>query len=369
MIRKNFVEVDLSAIRRNYRLMQQALGENVAVMAVVKADAYGHGLVPVSLALQQEGVCHFAVAIPEEGIALRQAGITGEILVLGQSTPASAQAALEWGLCETVFLPETVEILEKQALLQGKQASIHIKLDTGMNRIGLKTPEEARALVQALEKAPHVRVAGIFTHFADADNPAGEDGLSPATRKQLECFERLRSCFPEDIPNHLCNSALSLLGSRYHAQMIRQGISLYGYPPVPTSLPFTPALRWQTEVSYVKTVYPGESIGYGCAYTASREMRVATVAVGYGDGYHRALSDRGRMLIHGQRVPIVGRVCMDQTMVDVTEVPGVQAGDPAVLIGSQGGETITAEEVAAWADTICYEVLLAITARVPKIDR
>lgn len=191
--------------------------------------------------------------------------------------------------------------------------------------------------------------------------------MNPFTRAQLKRFCELRAHFNPDIPAHVANSAMSLLAPEAYFNMIREGISLYGYPPVPTNLPFTPALSWYTEIVHVKRVNAGESIGYGCTFIAPRDMLVATAAVGYGDGYHRAVSNRGAMLVHGRRAPIVGRVCMDQTMLDVTDIPGVQVGDETVILGCQGGERIDAVELASWAGTISYEVLLAVTARVPRV--
>ena len=367
MLRQNRVVIDLNAIRRNYQMLKDNVPADVAVMPVIKANAYGHGMVETARALSGVGASHFAVALPEEGIDLRLSGVQGEILVLGAAMPVAAPDAVAYRLTQTVFTPEMVALLEKEAQAQGGEALVHIKLDTGMNRIGLRTHQEAEALADALKAAPHVRATGIYTHFADADSPLEGGALNAFTRAQLERFGELRAHFDPAIPAHVANSAMSLLAPEAYFSMIREGISLYGYPPVQTSLPFTPALSWLTEVVHVKTVQPGDTIGYGRTFTAEKEMRVATVAVGYGDGYHRACSNRGAMLIHGRMAPIVGRVCMDQTMVDATDIPQVKPGDEVVLIGSQGGAHIDAEQLAGWADTISYEVLLAITARVPRL--
>lgn len=367
MIRQNRVMIDLDAIGANYRMIRDNIPPEVAVMPVIKANAYGHGMVETARTLARLGAKHFAVALPEEGIDLRLAGLEGEILVLGAAMPAAVADAVSYSLTQTVFTPEMVALLEEEALRQGKPAMMHIKLDTGMNRIGLRTRQEAESLAQALKHAPHVHVTGVYTHFADADNPLADGALNDFSRLQLQRFQQLRAHFDPAIPAHVANSAMSLLAPEAYFSMIREGISLYGYPPVSTHLPFVPALSWLTEVVHVKTISAGETIGYGRTFTASREMRVATVAVGYGDGYHRACSNRGQVLIHGQYAPIVGRVCMDQTMVDVTHIPDVRPGDEVVLIGSQGGKTIDAEQLAQWAGTISYEVLLAITARVPRV--
>ena len=366
MLRQNRVEIDMDAIRNNYRILRDQVPADVEVMPVIKANAYGHGMLETADALAGMGASHFAVALPEEGIELRLAGVEGEVLVLGAAMPRAAADCVRYGLTQTVFTPEMVAALDREAAAQSREALVHIKLDTGMNRIGLRTEEEADALAAALASAPHVRATGIYTHFADADNPLPDGGMNPFTRAQLKRFCELRAHFNPDIPAHVANSAMSLLAPEAYFNMIREGISLYGYPPVPTNLPFTPALSWYTEIVHVKRVNAGESIGYGCTFIAPRDMLVAT-AVGYGDGYHRAVSNRGAMLVHGRRAPIVGRVCMDQTMLDVTDIPGVQVGDETVILGCQGGERIDAVELASWAGTISYEVLLAVTARVPRV--
>lgn len=365
MLRQNCVRIDLSAIRNNYQILRDSVG--VEVMPVIKANAYGHGMLETARALCQVGARCFAVALCEEGLDLRLGGVEGEILVLGAAMPRAVEPAVRYGLSQTVFTPEMVRLLHEEACRQEKDALVHIKLDTGMNRIGLRTKEEALALAEALKMAPRVRVTGLYTHFADADNPTAGGVLNAFTREQLSRFRSLRACFDPSIPCHVANSAMSLLTPEAYFDRVREGISLYGYPPVHTELPFRPALSWQTEVVYVKEVEPGETIGYGRSFTAARRMRVATVAVGYGDGYHRTCSNRAQMLIRGRRVPIVGRVCMDQTMVDVTDVPECRVGDEVVLLGRQGDECIDAEELAAWAQTISYEVLLAITPRVPRV--
>jgi len=367
MLRKNRVLIDLDALRNNYRLVKKRLPDNVKVMCVVKADGYGHGMLETARALSQEGARQFAVAIAEEGVQLREHAISGEILVLGAAMPRAAAEAIRYDLSQTVFTPEMVHLLDREAAKQGKQAQVHIKLDTGMNRIGLRTVEEARAVAAALAQCPHVKPAGIYTHLAVADEPDDNGKLNEYSIMQLKRFAELRACFDPSIPAHAANSALTLLEPDGGLDMVRAGIVLYGYPPVKTEPGFRAVMSWQTEVVHVKTVQAGESIGYGCTFTAEREMRIATVAVGYGDGYQRACSNGGMMLIRGRRAPIVGRVCMDQTMLDVSDIPGVSVGDEAVILGSQGQEVIDAEEIARWANTISYEILLSIAPRVPRL--
>ena len=366
MLRQNRIVIDLDAIRHNYRLMVSQVPPDVRVMAVVKANAYGHGILEVARTVIDAGCGDLAVAIPEEGLLLRDNGVTATILVLGAATEIAAETCVQRELTQTVFEPDMVAVLEETAARVGKPALVHVKLDTGMGRIGLRTDGEADALALALSQAKHVKVTGIYTHFADADHLSDEGGMNDYTKKQLQRFQELRAHFDPSIPAHASNSAMSLVAPEANFSLIREGISLYGYPPVKTGLDFRPALTWEAEVVYVKEIPAGESVSYGCTFTADRPMRVATVAVGYGDGYHRLMSNRGQMLINGKRANIVGRICMDQTMLDVTDIPDVEKGSPAVLIGAQGDGFIGADEVAAWAETISYEVLLAITTRVPR---
>lgn len=368
MYRHNLITIDLSAIRHNYLLMAEYLPKPVRVMAVVKANAYGHGMLEVAKTVAQAGCKDFAVAIPEEGVALREGGLKDQnILVLGAVNVLSIEPCVRHGLTMTVFNPGMLMTMEAKAAQLQKTAFVHIKLDTGMGRIGLRTAEEALALADALANAPHVRATGIYTHFADADHMDDCGGLCGYSHNQLNTFETLRACFDPEIPAHASNSAMSLVSPEANFSMIREGISLYGYPPVPTELPFRHAIHWEAEIVHVKAVPAGCSIGYGCTFTAADTMTIATVAVGYGDGYHRAASNRGEVLVRGKRARIVGRVCMDQIMIDVTNIPDVKTGDVAVLIGRQGDGSIGADELAEWTSTISYEVLLSITARVPRV--
>ena len=231
-----------------------------------------------------------------------------------------------------------------------------------MGRIGARSPAEIAAVLRALEQAPHVHLTGAYTHFADAD---GDD---PAyTREQLRRFREWTGLLPWGITRHCANSAAILrLMPEAAFDMVRMGISLYGAPPVPTQEEFRPAMRWTAVVTHVKEIAPGECVSYGCVFRAERPTRVATVACGYGDGYHRAATGKAQVLLHGRRVPVIGRICMDQMMIDVTEEPPVRPGDRVTLLGRDGAEVITADELALWAGTISYEVLLAATGRVDR---
>ncbi|MCR4886097.1 MAG: alanine racemase [Clostridiales bacterium] len=360
--RGTYIRVDLSAIEENTRALRASIGDTPHMLAVVKANGYGHGLVKVARAALENGADWLGVAIPEEGEALRSAGIGAPILVLGAVNGRGAQASVRFSLTQAVFDAERVRFLEKAAAEMDTVARVHIKCDTGMGRIGVRTEAELSAVLEEITHSPHVRLTGAFTHFADADGEGEEYSLS-----QIRKFDRMRALLP---PGIICHAAASAAAVRYpqaRYQMVRQGISLYGCPPIPTDIPLRPALSWHTEIAYVKTVEKGECVSYGCTFRAERETRVATLPVGYGDGYHRALSGKAQVLIGGKRCPVIGRVCMDQIMADVTDVPpgDCQIGAPVVLLGRQGKEEIPAEEIAAWAGTISYEMLLAATARVP----
>ncbi len=359
--RDTIVRVDIGAIARNVSRLREAVG-GTPLLAVVKADAYGHGLIPVARAALENGAAMLGVAIPEEGEALREAGVGAPVLVLGGVNDKGAEASVRFGLVQTVYDEDGVRRLAAACEKQGRAVSVHLKIDTGMGRIGARNENEIARVLAALDDCPAVRLTGAFTHFADADG-AGE-GYS---LDQLRRFHALTARLPRGIVRHAAASAAMLRFPQARLDMVRAGIVMYGCetehtPPVALE----PALEWLSEITYVKTLAAGQSVSYGRTFTADADMRVATVAVGYGDGYHRALSGRGFMLAGGRRCRILGRVCMDQTMIDVTDVPDAREGAPVVLIGKQGDERITAGELAAWAGTISYEMLLAPTARVPK---
>ena len=359
--RGTYIRVNLDAIARNTRLLCRAIAP-AKLLAVVKANAYGHGLTQVAKTALENGACFLGVAIPEEGETLRRSGVEAPVLVLGAVNEKGAEASVRYGLTQTVFDPERVEYLEKAAVKLGKPAFAHLKCDTGMGRIGVRNEREIKAVLSALEKAPHVRLTGAFTHFADADGETPDYTLS-----QIRKFEAMRKLLPQGL---LLHAAASAAGARYpqaRYDMVREGIALYGIPAVPQEQAVSPALSWHTEIAAVKTIEKGACVSYGCTFTAQRETRVATLPVGYGDGYHRSLSGKAQVLIAGSRCPVIGRVCMDQIMVDVTGLRPEDAriGTPVVLLGRQGNEEITAVEMARWADTIAWEMLLAATARVP----
>lgn len=359
--RDTFVRVNLGAIARNVRALREAVG-GTELLAVVKADAYGHGLVPVAKTALESGAGMLGVAIPEEGRILRKAGVTAPILVLGGVNARGAAASVMYRLIQTVYDEEGVRRLQDACEAQGASVSVHLKIDTGMGRIGARTEEEIACVLTALKSCPSVRLTGAFTHFADADG-ANED----FSRAQMRRFHALSSLLPGGLLLHAAASAAMLRFPEARLNMVRAGIVMYGCETENTpQLTTEPALEWLSEITYVKTLEKGQSVSYGRTFMADRTMRVATVAVGYGDGYHRALSGIGCVLIDGKRCKILGRVCMDQIIVDVSDAVNAREGSPVVLIGRQGGEEITAGELAGWAETISYEMLLAPTARVPK---
>lgn len=366
MQRYTICEIDLAAIRHNVGVMKAHVAGGAKFLAVMKANAYGHGAVPVAKAALEAGADMLAVAIPEEGIELRHAGITAPILVLGGIEEAAAHDVVQSELTQVVFDEARIRALANAGQLLGKTAKVHLKLDTGMNRIGVRTEDEVRTLVRLIDSLPGIELTGCFTHMATADE---ED--ASGTRAQIARFEALcdaiASVHPQKIVRHAANTACIFRYPQAHADMVRGGIALYGYPPVPEAEGLMPAMRWVTRGVFVKIIQPGDRVSYGGVFEAKRPTVVMTLPVGYADGYRRGISGKGCVLVRGKRAPIIGRVCMDQMMVDVTDIPGAQTGDEAVLLGHQGGDCIDADEMASWLDTISYEVLCSPSARVPRV--
>ena len=360
------VNIDLDAIGANLQQIQTHAGAKV--MAVIKADAYGHGA--VSVARYLEGRCaFFGVANMAEALELRFAGIQTPILVLGRVDRASFAAVVEHNIRVPIFIYEDAACLSAEAVKQNKIAHIHFVVDTGMSRIGFQATEEAANMCVKIAQLPGLVAEGLFSHFATADMT----DLSK-TRKQAELFASfdamLRSRGLEISLRHLDNSA-GIINFGSHYEMVRAGIALYGLEPSDevdaAKLSLRPAMSWHSKVAYLKLLEEGREISYGGTYVTDRETLVATIPVGYADGYRRSLSGRFYVLIRGQRAPILGRVCMDQFMVDVTQIPGVQIGDPVVLMGTDGAQTITAEALAAAAESFNYEQVCDISRRVPRV--
>ena len=355
--------VDPGKIEQNMREICSALPEHVRALAVVKADGYGHGALQTARAAIHGGASMLAVASVDEGTALRDGGIRIPILVLGAVTGYDVKQGAEAGLIQTVCSPDMVRMCESAATETGKQTEVHLKIDTGMGRIGIRTEKEKEQVMKTLRECPHVKLGGAFTHFADADG--GEDG-ERYTEQQFRRFLELTDGLPEDVIRHCCNSAAIHRHPEMHLDMVRAGISLYGYPPVKTNMKLEPCMTWTATVSYVKELAPGSFVSYGRTWQADRPVRAATVTCGSGDGYHRSASGKACVLIHGKRAAVIGRICMDQMVADVTDIPDVKPGDEVILIGREGHEQITAEDLAKWSGTISYEILLSVGSRVKK---
>ena len=365
-----YAPVSLQAIGHNIGEVGKRLAPGVKLMAVIKADAYGHGACRVGKYLESQ-VDYFAVATLEEALELRESGITRPILILSYISPSQYPELVEHNITQTIDSPEQADALEAAAASAGVRAKIHIAVDTGMTRIGFQVTEEEADRVARIAQLSHLEMEGIFTHFSCADQ---ED--KTYCGMQLEKFERMCRYLEErkvKIPiRHICNSAGIMEFDGYRFDMVRSGIVTYGlYPSEEVQkdrLNLIPAMEWKAHVIHVKDVEAGVSVGYGATYTTSRPVtRIATVSVGYADGYPRALSGKGSVLIHGKRAPILGRVCMDQMMVDVTEIPDVKAEDVVTLVGRDGNASISMEEIADPAMRFNYEMVCSVGKRVPRI--
>lgn len=368
--RDTWAEVSIAAIKHNVNQFKKYIGSSVNLMAVVKADGYGHGAVPVAKAAVNAGADYLAVAILDEAIELREAGITDPILVLGYTPIRSIRQAIIAGVDITVFSEDVLdEIINHSDELQ-KTVSIHLKIDTGMTRIGVQTREEALVLATKAVASRFIFLKGIFTHFANADS---ED--PSYTRKQFERFRSITSYIDDNgisIPlKHCCNSAGTMNFPEMHLGMVRVGIGLYGlYPDVSLKghpLSLQQAMTLKTKIAGLKKVAKSQPISYGCTYTPSIERIIATLPIGYADGLSRHLSNCGQFLVHGQKVLVAGRVCMDQTMIDVTSIPSCQQGDEVIIFGGNDEVFQSIDEIALLMGTINYEVVCLIGKRVPRI--
>ena len=360
--------VDLDALRWNFRQVREKIGPGVRVLSVVKADAYGHGAREVARALAAAGSESFGVATLEEGVELRAAGIRSPILVLAGVYPEQLGEFIQHRLTPAICETEAFKQLEKEARRRGVTLNFHLKVDTGMGRIGLPSAEVERWLPE-MGQIESLKLEGLFSHFSQAENVEGS-----YTQSQLKAFQlvlkRLRSAGYNPPWVHLANSAAVITLPSAHFTMVRPGLMLYGAYPSPvmaSQVALKPVLSWRTRVLQLKRVPEGSSISYGQIFVTQRESSIATLPVGYADGYPRLLSNRGEVLIRGQRAPVAGRICMDLTMVDVTDIRGVEQGDEVVLLGAQGKAAISADEMARWAETISYEIFTSISDRVPRI--
>ena len=365
-----YAEVSLKAIGHNIAQVKKRLRPGVKLLAVIKADAYGHGAVRVGKYLEDQ-VDYFAVATAEEAMELREQGIRLPVLVLGYISPEQYGEILDYDITQTVYSLEIAEKLSEASVKAGCRTKIHAALDTGMTRIGFHITEEEADRIAAISRLPGLELEGMFTHFSCADQKDKTYcGL------QLEKFRRMEGMLRErgvEIPvKHICNSAGIMEFDDYRFDMVRSGIVTYGLYPSEevdkSRLPLIPALSWESRVIHVQDAEPGLGVSYGATYTTEGPCtRIATVSAGYADGYPRALSNKGRVLIHGRYAPILGRVCMDQMMVDVSHIPDVKVEDTVTLIGREGDRRITMEEVADPACRFNYEMACGISKRVPRI--
>ena len=368
ILSNTYAEIDLDAIRGNYLRICQKAGS--PVMAVIKADAYGHGAVAVAKTLRS--MCSFfGVSSPAEALELRRAGIAQPILILGQSDPECFELLVEQEIRPTIFCVEEGKRLSRVAARMGKKAPFHIAVDTGMSRIGFQPTEEEADRCAQLCQLPSIEAEGLFSHFATAD----EEDLSKA-KAQAERFaafdEMLRRRGVAIKLRHLDNSA-GIMNFGCHYEMVRAGIILYGlYPSEEVEkslLQLEPAMSWHSRISHVKTLEAGRELSYGGTFVTEKPTRVATVPAGYADGYRRSMSNRFYVLIRGQKAPILGRVCMDQMMVDVTHIPDAQVGDRVTLMGTDGDLRISAETIAAAANSFNYEQVCDLGRRVTRVYR
>lgn len=362
---RTYAEINLDAIEHNISQLKSRLKDGVLTLAIVKADAYGHGAVGVARDIQNE-VDYFGIAELGEAVELREAGVEKPVLILSYTSPYQYETLVSYELTQTIFNYDDAVALSEAAVKLKKIARVHIALDTGMSRIGFFCNDESVETVKRINDLPNIYIEGIFSHYACADSP----DLS-LTEKQTEIFKEFIKKTEErgiKIPiKHLCNSAGTIVCDEQF-NMVRLGIVMYGMFPDECvddkTLDLRPAMRIISHVIHVKTVPEGSGVSYGHTYRADRPTRIATVCIGYADGYSRALSNKGRVLINGKSAPIIGRVCMDQLMVDITDIDGVKVGDEAVVLGRDGEAQITAEELAALTDTINYETVCAFQKRV-----
>ncbi|HOO55228.1 MAG TPA: alanine racemase [bacterium] len=369
IFRPIWAEIDCDRVERNLRVVRDMVGNGVKIMGVVKADAYGHGAVPVSKSLLHAGADSLAVASLEEAVELRQAGIGADILILGYTQPGWASAVVEGGFSQTVYHLNLARALSHEAGKQRRRVPVHIKIDTGMRRIGLE-PEKAIHFIKETASLDGLKLKGIYTHFSMADDDGDE-----YSDYQLRRFNELVSLLKSegiDVPFlHTANSAAVLRYPETHFDMVRPGILLYGLSPSKflkeRTADFKPVMTVKTTIVEMKTIEPGSRVSYSGTFRAERKSRIATLPAGYADGFSRKLSNCGSVLVGGRKAPIVGNVCMDFMMVDVTDLPGAKVGDEVILIGRQGDMEIHMDDIADHLGTINYEVASLIGKRVTRV--
>jgi alanine racemase len=369
--RPTWAEINLDALASNFNHVRRKVGPDVGVMAVVKANAYGHGAVACARRLSKEGASWFGVAMPEEGIQLREADLSGQILCLGGFWRGQAQSCVKHSLVPVVYRVDLIDAFNRAAADAGVVADVHLKIDTGMGRLGVRFDELA-AFAAQLRRFKNVRVDGLMTHFAAAD----EHSCEPLTENQIRRFEEARQYLCDQGINtthrHLCNSAGIYSHPDAWGNMVRPGGVLYGMwrDVLARDISggrFQPVMSLRTGITMLKWVPQGETVGYGCTFEASRKSLIATLPVGYDDGYMRALSNRAHVVVRGVFAPVVGRISMDLTLIDVTDVPGVSLEDEVTLFGDAGVHQIHVEDLAKIVGTLSYEITCRVGERVPRV--
>ena len=365
---RSFARIDLDAVENNFNELKSLLPSGVKTMCVIKADAYGHGSHRIALFLQNK--CdYFAVASINEGEELRAAGVKTPMLILSYTSPLEYEDLIRNDITATIYDLESAVLLSETALKMGRTAKVHVAVDTGMGRIGFPDDESGADAVEKLKRLPGLLVEGLFSHYACSDE-TDRTSANEQTRR-FESFIKLLEKRSIDIPiKHICNSAAVIEGEKSF-DMVRFGISLYGlYPSQEVHkerVTLAPAMQVESHIVYVKTVKKGTKIGYGQTYTAPCERKIATVCIGYADGFNRCFSNKGYVLIKGKKAPVVGKVCMDQIMVDVSDIEQVSIGDRAVILGKDGSSVISAEELGEMSDSFNYEVLCNFMPRIKRI--
>ncbi|MCL2301394.1 MAG: alanine racemase [Firmicutes bacterium] len=365
---RTWAEISLDAIEANVNALRARLAPGVKLMCVIKADAYGHGALPLARFLG--GKCeYYAVSVLEEALTLRAGGVTKPVLLLNYTSPAQYGALLAADVAQTIYSMEQAQALSKAARENGKRQVIHVKVDTGMGRIGFEDTRACAEEIAQIAQMPDLELEGVFTHYARADE--ADKASARAQYDRFVAFIKALEAAGVQIPlKHASNSAAAMEFTE-HFDMVRFGISLYGLYPseeaAKENLPLRPAMAWKTHVSHLKTVPPGTGISYGHTFSTQRVTRVATLPVGYADGYPRALSNQGHVIIRGRYAPILGRVCMDMCMADVTDIPGVRMEDEVILLGGEGDCRVTMEEIGAMSASFNYETACRVSRRVPRV--
>ncbi len=358
-----YTEINLQAVKHNIAEIRKLLAPEVKFMAVVKANAYGHGAAAISRAAVEAGADYLAVANLREALELRETGIVSPILILTESPTSVMDEIIQYDLSQTIYSFSEARALSDEAQKRKRVAKVHVKVDTGMGRVGVP-PSEAVAFIKKISSLPALELTGVFTHFAKAEDP--HDNF---TQDQFQKFKQVISKVKHIPLKHSANSAGVLFHPETHLDMVRVGLMMYGLYPLGSSrrlINLKAALSFKSRITYLKRIAAGTPLSYGCTYVTPSETTIATVPVGYADGFSRRLSNRGQMIIRGKRYPVVGRVTMDLTMVNVGDAK-VEVGDEVVLIGEQNGQIISADEIAGLEDTISYEVVCGIGKRVPRI--